>query len=452
MASSAKEVPAHGPESSPISLHPGLRPKRRNRARNTPKNLSRFASKETSEETESEGWSLLPVDVQSMILSKLSYKQLFQAKVISKCFNAHINSDGFLRYRVAVHPQEGMLTALHFSVVEHGGKYALWQCSGYDLTSNSWKKLPPFQLPLCLYPKLYKNHLICGAGGMFCISISTFSPGRDKIIVFNPLTGKRKELPRLNHPRNPVLMHMVMDPAGGFYKIIVAGSTMLGQEHLSKFTEVFDSRTSTWTTAQVLPGPQCCLNEYQVGVYRNGILYCIAFLEEKDAGRGVLAFSVDEGKWLPHLACPLPNATLVLNVVQLVDINGEVVLFSEVEHSSQTFNQERRIDILEEVISNTSSGQRRGKWRNVMLDRSKSWKSAHIYLCVPFEKEKFCIFNSSENTGVVCDLYSGKHIQSLCPPTWRDSVGMTCYSKNPLTFTFQASFGGNPFNQASTSN
>jgi F-box interacting protein len=389
-------------------------------------------------------WGSLPADNLDHILTRLECKYLFQAKAVSKKLKTRIESDEFHGCRGKMLSREGKLTALHFFVREES---RVWQCAGYDLVSNSWKKLPPFQMLPHLNPVLFKDHSICGAHGIMCANVSASSSTHEKMVVFNPVTGRWKKLPPLNRPRNPVLMHMVVDQAGTSYKVIVTGSTRAGDEHLSKVTEVFDSHTSTWTIVQDFPGPLFALNEHQTGVYLNGVLYCIAFLEGEDAGKGVVAFSVEEGKWLTHLSCPLPNP-VNLNIVQLVESDGEIALFSEIEHNNRSV--EHRIDILEEVVCTNLTGQGRGKWRNVMSE-TKVGSQAGLqvypeYTCVPFGEGKLCIFNTIVHTGVVYDKLSGGHTgpTTLPAPTWRGSGEMGFYCMNPLTFTFEPSFKGNP--------
>ena len=299
--------------------------------------------------------SILPNEVQDNILARLEYKDVFQAKTVCKLFKARIEGDGFDACRKNMHPREGLLTALHFSVREDG----VWRCAGYDLDAKAWRKLPPFAMLPGLDPKLFKDHFICGAGGFMCVYLSALNeaitssqvPTCEKIVVFHALTGRWRELPPLNHPRSPVLMHMVVSATGDSFKVIVAGSArVVGDNHLSKITEVFDSSTSQWTVTEELPGPMFALNEHQTGAYKDGIVYCIAFLDE-DRGRGLLAYNVKEGRWLSHLACPLPT-TQNFNTLQVENINGEIVVFSEIEQNPYNAHRtlERRIDVLEFVM------------------------------------------------------------------------------------------------------
>ena len=392
----------------------------------------------------------LPAEVQDFIFADLEYEQLFQAKRVSKVFKRHLNSDGFHDFRGKKHPREALLTALQVSIdLDHG----LWQCAGYDVITKSWKKLPPFPaLPhLQLDPKLIKDHSICGAGGIMCANIST-SSSQEKMIVFNPLTGRWRELPPLNHPRNPVLMQIIVDSTRGSYKIILAGSASAShRENLSKITEVFDSQTQSWTIAQNLPGPLFAQNQHQTGVFFNGILYCIAFLEGVESGKlGVVAFSVDVGKWLPHLSCPLPNSTN-LNIVQLVDSSGQLVLFSEIEHERIV---EHRIELLETVMLctnlRTNSSKVRGEWTNVISELRNRSSRAGLqtfpeYTCVSFGEGKLCIFDTVLRTGLVYDIQTGYHIETLPSPTWSAPSGeMGFYSMNLLAFSFEPSFRGKP--------
>lgn len=235
---------------------------------------------------------LLPKEILDIILAGLEYEQALQAKSVCKMFKARIEGPGFCAQRGNLHPREGRLTALHFSVRND----RIWRCAGYDLDTTSWKKLPPFKMLPCLDPKLFKDHLICGAGGIMCAYVSAMSSSLthlEKMVVFHPLTGRWSVLPPMHHPRCPVVMHMIVSPTGDSFKIFVAGSARVADnELLSKTTEVFDSVTSKWTVTEEVPGPFFSLNEHQTGAYKNGVLYCFGFLNG-DRGRGLLAFSVD---------------------------------------------------------------------------------------------------------------------------------------------------------------
>jgi F-box interacting protein len=389
----------------------------------------------------------LPVDIQDSILERLNFEDLSRTKVVSKLFKDHIDSDEFHLFRGRMRPKEFSLSPLHFS----SGKHGIQQFEGYDLISREWKRLPPIPVP---DPDLFKDFNICGAGGIMCANVSAPSSMHEKMIVFNPLTGRSRELPPLNHRRTPVLMHLTLNSTEESYKIIVAGSARAGQENLSRVIEIFDSRTSMWTIAQDLPGPLFALNEYQTGVCSNGVLYCIAALEGKNSSKGILAFSVDEGIWLLHLSFPLANSTNS-NIVQLVENSGEIFLFSEIEHSDRLV--EHRVDLLEGVTlrtdlrSVTNSAQCTGEWRNVMSRLKVGGRSLLVYpeypeyTCVPFGEGMLCIFNTIVHTGTVYDVRThGQRIETLPSPSWNGSGERGLYSANPLTFCFEPSFKGKP--------
>ena len=205
-----------------------------------------------------------------------------------------------------------------------------------------------------------------------------------------------------------------------------------------------------WTIPQDLPGP-LALNEYQTGVCSNGVLYCIAALEGENSSKGILAFNVDEGIWLPHLSFPLANSTNS-NILQLVENSGEIFLFSEIEHSDRLV--EHRIDVLEGVTlhtdlrSVTNSAKCTGEWRNVESRLRVGNPALQIYpeyTCVPFGPETLCIFNTIEHTGTVYDVRThGQRIETLPSPSWNGSGERGLYSANPLTFCFEPSFKGKP--------
>uniref|UniRef100_A0A7I4EKE3 F-box domain-containing protein n=1 Tax=Physcomitrium patens TaxID=3218 RepID=A0A7I4EKE3_PHYPA len=379
-------------------------------------------------------------DIMKLILAKLECKALFQARAQSKKFKALIDSDDFHRLRGELRPQEAELTALHFSVRDD-----VWQCHGHDLITNTWSKLPPFKMLPPLDVDLFKAHSICGAAGVMCANVGTDS---DKLILFNPLTGGHRELCRLNHPRIPVLMHMIVNSEDNSYKIIVAGSSRLSDDKVSRITEVLDSRTSKWKVTGDIPGPVFALNDYQTGVYRGGLLYCIAFLPA--GGKGVIVYDVEKEKWVPDRNYALPYS-LTSNTVQLVENSGRIYLFSELEHLDnepdplQAHDVEHRIDelLVNEDHTCTSSERR---WRQVISTRKKGNMGLQTHpehTCVPFGKDKLCVFNRIKHSGIVYDVESGEKCESSLPSPSRSRCGtLPFYSLNPLTFDFKPSFKG----------
>ncbi|KAG0610953.1 hypothetical protein M758_7G103400 [Ceratodon purpureus] len=366
-------------------------------------------------------WNSLPLDIKYYILSKLSYLDLYRAKTQSKEFKDLIESKEFQGWRGKV--QEGLLTTLYFFV-----RNSIWYCEGYDLITKAWMRLPPFTTLPNLDPDSFKDHSICTAGCLFCANVGK---DQEQLIVFNPLTRTHKELPRLHHRRNPVLMHMIVHPKDNYYKLIVAGSSRLGDEHLSKKTEVYDSRTKLWKVTEELPGPLFALNEHQSGIHINGLLYCIAFLEG-DRGKGLLVYNVAEERWLPECTRPLPYSA-ISNIVQLTENNGNIYLFSEIEQERRV---EHRIDVLDQTLN---------EWKMVMTETkigNPGLQTYPEYTCVSFGDNKLCVYNTIEHHGVVYEVETGLRCEMLAPPARSACGEMGFFSLNPLTFVFAPNFQG----------
>ncbi|KAG0558327.1 hypothetical protein KC19_10G019500 [Ceratodon purpureus] len=286
--------------------------------------------------------------------------------------------------------ENASLTAPYFFISD-----GVWQCAGLDSSLQKWRRLPALPAP---DPDLFKDYLVCTQDGIMCMNVSKST--EDKIIVCNILTREWRELPPLNHRRNPVLMHLVVDALTQSYQVVVAGSSGSGDERLSRMTEVFDSRTWKWTRTGDLPGPDYALNDYQSGVYKDGYLYCIAFLDQ-EAGRGILRYNLKESTWLNNGKYLLPFSTNS-TILQLVDSLGEVYLFSEQEKGN---NVEHRIDRVEW----DTDIERGVSWslNSVMRSKKMGGRSLEVYpefICVPYSESHLCVFNTIDHLGVVYDV------------------------------------------------
>ena len=374
-------------------------------------------------------WDALPIDVQVSVLRRLKYEDYFQFKRVSRSARDLIDdSNPFLSSQEDSVSQEGSLTSLYVHI-----KHGEVQWSGFDLLLKTWRPLPPLRCFPFPFRTLIKHCLLCAGNGLLCLfSAEAFEIGR--MIVYNPLTQFGRFLLPLNFPRNPVLMHMVANATS--YKIIVVGSSgMLGGEILSRKTEVYDSRTSQWEVTGDMPGVDFSLNEYQTGIVINRILYCIAFLED-GSGKGVVAYDMEEGKWLVDWKCPLPalgNANSCS--VQLVECDGGVYLFQERETG---WTVEHRIDKLENVTRGGGSG----KWKNIVREKQtaggRGLSFHREFVCVSFGVGKLCIFNTLRLTGKVYDIRNGGYLGPL--PSNRKGHKAFHLSLNPLSFTFEPSF------------
>ena len=391
--------------------------------------ISPTCDEHDSESLESQGlkWDALPNDVQGSILGKLKYEDLFQFKRVSKSARDFIeNLNPFLSSQEESVSQ-GSLTSLYFYI-----KHGEIQWSGFDLLSKTWRPLPPVRFLRPPYRILFKDCLLCAGNGLLCLYAAR-AVENGRVIVYNPLTKSRRNLPHLNFPRNPVLMHMVANATS--YKIIVVGSSgMLGGEILSRKTEVYDSRTSQWEVTGDMPGVDFSLNEYQTGIFVNGILYCIAFLED-GSGKGVVAYDMDAGNWLLDWKCPLPAlGNAISTSVQLVECDGDVYLFQE---RGTGGNVEHRIDKLENVTLGGGSG----KWKNIVREQRPGGGVTLCipqFVCVSFGEGKLCIFDTILLTGKVYDIRNGGYLGPL--PLNRKGHKPFHISLNPLSFTFEPKF------------
>lgn len=384
-----------------------------------------------SDRIEDRSWSALPRDLQEALLNKLDYKELTQVKLASKEVKSFIESDAYHISRGQIHTREASLSPLYFFM-----KDEIWQCSGFDLLTGDWKRLPALTFLPPPEEDLFKEYFVAGGEGLFCINVSK-SPHEERVIVCNPLTQKTVELPPLNSRRNPVLMHMLVNSTTKSYKVIVAGSSGM-EGGLSKCTEIFDSSTWKWTTTGDIPGPEFCLNEYQTGVYINGVLYCIAFMDDGSgktvSGKGVLAYNVDEGEWISDWKCPLPSPSCrhTNSIAQLLECNGELYLFLEREHG-------RHVDHCIEKLERVSSSI--GKWKNVVKESKSGGRGLLVYpeyTCVPHGADKICIFNTIEHKGIVYDVVNGGIVKEISPPSTQ--LGEGFHSLNPLSFIFHPNF------------
>ena len=225
-----------------------------------------------------------------------------------------------------------------------------------------------------------------------------------------------------------MLMHMVANATS--YKVIVVGSARaLGGQILSRKTEVYDSRTSQWEVTGDMPRMDFSLNKYQTGIFINRILYCIAWLKDR-SGRGVVAYGMDEGKWLVNWKCPVPaRLNDIPCLVQLVECDGEVYLFQERESGWIT---EHCIYKLE----NVTPGRGSGTWKIILRVR---WGGGQVLyrqcVCVSFGEGKLCIFNTITLTCMVYDIRNGGYVGHL--PRYREGHKPYHASFNPLSFTFE---------------
>jgi hypothetical protein len=239
---------------------------------------------------------------------------------------------------------------------------------------------------------LFKEFLTYTKDGLLCINFFK-SADRERLIVFNPLSGVWKELPPMIHRRNPMLMHILVNPDTRAFQVIVAGSSKAGNEDLSRITEVFDSSKGIWTRTRDILGPLYALNEFQSGVYHDGKLFCIGFVEENDhVGKESIAYDVEEGIWSCTWTHLLPF-NMSSTILQLVENHGEVFLFSEREIGRSI---EHWVDRLEWTLANGDETKNTCQLITVIQRKKDGGRSLEVYpeyTCIPYDVRRLCIVN-----------------------------------------------------------
>ncbi|KAG0586198.1 hypothetical protein KC19_2G071800 [Ceratodon purpureus] len=394
-----------------------------------------------------DNWNSLPPEIQDLILAFLPLNQLFQAGLVCKNFLNVTMRRSFHQARARLRPREYCLSPLVFYAERDS-----WHLRGFDYENRVWRKLPPFKSPIpAPDPDLFKDFLVAGDKGLFCMNVGKASEA-EKLYVYNPLSGEAFELPALELSRHPVVISMRVtlakkndDMVASSFVVIVIGSAAIGTGSLSRKTDVYDSVKGRWEAGEDVPGAEFSLNDYQTGVYceRLGLLLCVGFMV--DGRKGVLAFDVEKRKWRKDWICPFhdpegDNAVMVhFAIAQLVECSGMIYLFSEqVVETTVTHCIDRlELESGSEGFSWTTEWKR-GRHGNTGLLVYPE------YTCVPVGENRLCIFNTIEKSGVVHYMsreqgWMGETTGSVPPPDLED--GVLFHSLNPVGYAFEARFG-----------
>jgi hypothetical protein len=172
-------------------------------------------------------------------------RRYFSCGQFAESFRDIIKKESFQRTcavssKIGDHHEHGSLnfSPIFFFLAE--GKIE-WM--GYDNTSRIWQRLPSLgtMLPSPTPTLLMKDFFITASGGLLCVNVSE-DRHFECIIICNPLTQTKVELPPLKFRRQPVLLHLLVG-SNHTYKVIAAGSAAMGTGNLSRKTEVYDSDT-----------------------------------------------------------------------------------------------------------------------------------------------------------------------------------------------------------------
>lgn len=377
----------------------------------------------------------LTEDILEIILSYLPLHDFFKVRVVSKQFKTLTRRDSLWQLRVASRPSEGAYSPMFFTIGD-GGQ---WEWSGYD--SDSWRRLPTLGCIPPPDPELFKDHLVAGGAGLLCVNVEK-PPKRAKLIICNPVTKEYKYLPTLLYQRHPVLMHVKRLDDNNGYEVIVAGSSSIGTESLSKKTEVYSSKTNTWVEKGDLPGPEFGLNEYQNGAYFKDdsrcleLLLCIAVLE--GGGKGVIVYDMKLGKWRSDRIIQIPvmtgeSGSSIIATSHILECGGSIYVFSEQEYGKEVSFCIHKFHI------DPPEGEE--IWEEMMNLKRKGSRGLLVYpefTCLPISDHEISIFNTVENTMEVYDIEKGfKESKKIAAPK---VTGKRFHSLNTLGFVFRPDF------------
>ncbi|CAK9261873.1 unnamed protein product [Sphagnum jensenii] len=438
---------------------------------------------------------MLTEDLQNKVFAKLPTRDVFRLRTCCPAFRDLPNRDSFKQARSIESRDdlESMYSPMFFSV--HNG---VLEWAGYDLALQEWRTLPSLNCLPSPDPGLLKEFLIAGGDGLLCFTVGK-SFEDPKLVVCNPLTQETRVLPQMHFPRHPVLMHLLVDRCKNSYKVIVAGSSTTGTEHLCRKTEVYCSKTGSWVVTGELPGPDFGLNEYQNGAVCDGVLYCVAIADNTAGDKVVIAYHVEKGIWLKNWYCPIPRfrCQVYFATTQIVGFGGSIFVFSEQEYlkdvkfciarldciqmgptkqkyymeqpnwssasnlseqpglvrpyceAPEAYKQENMWSSLinkhmdSELWERILKEQKKGKWTKLLEEPRQGSRGLLVYpenTCVAQESEnKLCIFNTVERTMVIHDFENNSCNNNQTRTELRRNK-KKFHSLNPLGFTFKPNF------------
>lgn len=184
-------------------------------------------------------------DILDGIFTKLTIQEIFQLRPVCREFQGIIRKESFQRTcavssKIQGHHEQGSLSFSPIFFFLAKGKIE-WM--GFNNTLRIWQRLPSLgtMLPSPTPTLLMKDFFITASGGLLCVNVSE-DRHFESIIICNPLTQTKVELPPLNFRRQPVLLHLLVG-SNHTYKVIAVGSAAMGMGNLSRKTEVYDSAT-----------------------------------------------------------------------------------------------------------------------------------------------------------------------------------------------------------------
>ncbi|PIA57605.1 hypothetical protein AQUCO_00600374v1 [Aquilegia coerulea] len=252
-------------------------------------------------------WAMLPEDLLNEILARIPPFMIFRLRSVCKRWNSILQDNSFLKFHSQV-PSHGPCL-LTFSK-----NLLILQCSVFSLPLKTWYKIPFTFLPPWVF------WLVGSSGGLVCFS------GLDgltfKTLVCNPLTQAWRTLPSMHYNQQRQLI-MVVDRMDRSYNVIATGD-MYGDKTLP--TEVYDSKTNTWSLHQIMPAVNLCSSKMAICDSR---LYL-----ETLSPLGLMMYRLDTGYW-EHIPAKFPRSLLdgylVAGTQKRLFLVGRIGLYSTLQ-------------------------------------------------------------------------------------------------------------------------
>lgn len=227
-------------------------------------------------------WAHLPDDLQIEILARVPPFLLFRLRPVCKRWNSILNDSGFI--------------STHSRVPVHGPcLLTFWRNPSSQLSILSMPLKTWFKIPFGFLPD-WVFWLVGSSGGLVCFT--GFDGLTFKTLICNPLTQTWQVLPSMHHNQQRQLI-LVKSKSGTDYKVIAASEISGDSKTIP--TEVYDSRTSTWSLHDTMPAVSLCSSK---------MAFCDSRLYLETLNPiGLMVYQVDTGRW-DYIPVKFPRSLL----------------------------------------------------------------------------------------------------------------------------------------------
>ncbi|EFJ05965.1 hypothetical protein SELMODRAFT_272238 [Selaginella moellendorffii] len=207
-------------------------------------------------------WHSLPEDIMDKVFAFMPIESLVAAGLVCKSWNSRIKSSNFQRvYRSTPAREAPWLLACSYNCRD--------KSCAFSPTLNKW-----LNVSLAFLPP-YMRFPLAAIGGLIFMRAGLSNLGM--LAVCNPIMQTWKELPQMTYKRfNSLVGVFQVDDSSG-YRIIVAGGTSECGGDYECSTEIYDSRTDSWTVLGAIPRYYTVKITVWTSktVFCQGTLYCL---------------------------------------------------------------------------------------------------------------------------------------------------------------------------------